>query len=218
MEHAFVHRQSRRRARRRPASGMTLIEILIVVAISAIIMIALLSLYMAGQKYFYNQNSRADAIEGSRMPMTWISRDVRDANQVHDTAVTAYNGTSYNSGANTIVLDTPSIDVSGLIITGSTDYIIYTYDATTRRLLRIVSPTAGVRSNDTRIMADNLVGTPFALTYYDQNGNVITSTLSNAFTVEIELTAQSRAIQRGGQNFVETVRTQAKLRNKNIPY
>ena len=61
---------------------MTLIELLIVVAISAVIMIALLSLYMEGQKYFFNENAKADTIEDSRFPMTWISRDVREALQV----------------------------------------------------------------------------------------------------------------------------------------
>jgi hypothetical protein len=206
---------------------MTLIEVLIVVAISALIMIALLSLYVAGQKYFFNQNSRADTIEDSRMPMTWVSRDIRDANQVHDGAITAYNGQTYTTGPNSLVLELPSIDAAGLIISGSTDYIIYHLDAGNHRLLRTVDPGAGVRQNSTRVLADGLVddgngGLPFKLKYFRSDGMTeVTSSYADAtngaFIIEVELTSQGRSIQRGGHPFLETVRTQAKLRNKNIP-
>ncbi len=216
---------ARRRSRR--SRGMSLIEILIVVAISALIMIALLSLYMAGQKYFFNQNSRADTIEESRMPMAWISRDIRDANTVHDGAVTAYNGQTYTTGANCLVLELPSIDGTGLIITGSTDYIVYDYDATNHRLLRIIDPGAGARQSATRVLATDLVddgngGLPFKLKYFRSDGlTEVTASYADptngAFIIEVELTSQGRSIQRGGHPFLETVRTQAKLRNKVVP-
>lgn len=207
--------------------GMSLIEVLIVVAISALIMIALLSLYMAGQKYFFNQNSRADTIEDSRMPMAWVSRDIRDANLVHDGAVTAYNGRTYTTGPNCLVLELPSIDAAGLIISGSSDYIIYDLDATNHRLLRIVDPGGGVRQSSTRILADGLVddgngGLPFKLKYFRSDGlTEVTASYADAtngaFIVEVELTSQGRSIQRASRPFLETVRTQAKLRNKVIP-
>ena len=77
MKKRFEWKRLISRKRRPSPSGMTLIELLIVIAISAVILIALLSLYIAGQKYFFNQDSRADTIEESRMPMSWISRDIR---------------------------------------------------------------------------------------------------------------------------------------------
>ena len=219
--------KTRARMRRPSSRGMTLIELLIVVAISALIMIALLELYMAGQKYFFNQNSRADTIEDSRMPMARISRDIRDAENVAGSPVTAYDGQQYTTGENCIVLEVPSIDGSGLIISGSVDYIIYSYDAANNRLVKIVSPSAGVRQNRRTVLADNLVndghgGLPFKMKYFRSDGTTeVTSgyadATNGAFIVEVELTAQGRAIQRGSKPFVETVRTQAKLRNKVIP-
>jgi|GEM_PF-513181 len=216
---------SRTKVRRRPARGMTLIEMLIVVALSAVIMIALLSLYMAGQKYFFNQNSRADTIEESRMPMAWLSRDIRDASQVHEGAVVV-NGQTFATSANCLVLDVPSIDGTGLIIAGSVDYVVYSYSSALHQLLRIVSPNGGVRPSARRVMADNLVsdgagGLPFKLKYFRSDGTTeVTSgyedATNGAFIVEVELTSQGRSIQRGSQPFTETVRTQAKLRNKNI--
>lgn len=207
--------------------GMSLIEVLIVVAISALILIALLSLYMAGQKYFFNQNSRADTIEESRMPMAWISRDIRDANTVHDGAITAYNGQTYTTGPNCLVLELPSIDGTGLIISGSTDYIIYNLDSANHRLVRIIDPTAGARQSGARVLADSLVddgngGLPFKLKYFRSDGlTEVTASYADptngAFIVEVELTSQGRSIQRGSRPFLETVRTQAKLRNKVVP-
>jgi Tfp pilus assembly protein PilW len=204
---------------------MTLIEMLIVVAISALVMIALMSLYMAGQKYFFNQNSRADTIEESRMPMAWISRDIRDADQVHNGAVTA-DGATYSTGANCLVLEVPSIDATGLIVTGHTDYIVYAYDQTHRTLRRVVEPDAAhsTRHAANRILAEDLVsdgagGLPFKLKYLGSDGvTELTGTYDNAFIVEVELTSQGRSVDRRSQPFTETVRTQAKLRNKNIPY
>jgi type II secretory pathway pseudopilin PulG len=200
---------------------MTLIELLIVVAISAIIMIALLELYMTGQKYFFNQNSRADTIEESRMPMAWVSRDIRGAQNIVSGPINAYNGIQYSSDANTLILEVPDIPNVGI------SYIIYDYDSTNHRLMRIVDQNTGGLENRTRVMADNLIddgsgGSPFKLKYFQSNGTTeVTSgyadATNGAFIVEVELTAQGRAIQRGSRPFVETVRTQAKLRNKVIP-
>lgn len=220
-------RASRRGLRRVTPRGMTLIEMLIVVAISAVIMIALLELYTAGQKYFFNQNSRADTIEESRQPMTRISRDIRDANNVADGPVTAFNGVQYATGESCLVLEVPSIDGTGMIIPGSTDYVIYAYDEAGRRLQRIVDPGGGVRTERISNLADNIIGEgsgnpPFRLKYFRADGATEVSSnygdaANGAFIVEVELTAQGRSLQRAGRPFVETVRTQAKLRNKVLP-
>lgn len=203
--------------------GMTLIELLVVVAISALIMIALLELFMTGQKYFFNQNSRADTIEESRQPMAWVSRDIRDAQNIVNGPIVAFNGIQYSSDENTLVLEIPDIPTTGI------SYIIYDYDSTNHRLMRIVdkgTSTSGLQ-NRTRVMADNLIedgsgGSPFKLRYFGSDGTTkvesgYADATIGAFIVEVELTAQGRSIQRGSQPFVETVRTQAKLRNKFIP-
>ena len=218
--HASIKRVRQGRRKSYPR-GMTLIELLIVVAISAVIMIALLELYMTGQKYFFNQNSRADTIEESRMPMAWVSRDIRGAQNIVNGPITAHNGVQYTSGANTLILDIPDIASTGF------SYIIYNFDSTNHRLMRIVDQQTGGLENRTRVMADNIIddgsgGFPFKLKYFRSDGTTeVTSgyadATNGAFIVEVELTAQGRSIQRGSQPFEETVRTQAKLRNKVIP-
>jgi len=220
--------QGRRAGRRRPPDrGMTLIELLVGVAIAAVVMLALVGLYIAGQRYFFNQGSRTDAIEEVRVPMAQISRDIREASNVLNGPVTLFNGQEYTTSEACLVLEVPSIDGAGLAIPGSTDYIVYAFDATARRLLRIISANGGVRPDRVVNLADNIVddgsgGSPFKLRYYRSDGSTeVTSNYGDAtngaFIVEVELTAQGRSLQRGGKPFVETVRTQAKLRNKVVP-
>ena len=212
--------------RRRAASrerGMTLIEMLIVVALSAIVIIAVLEIYAEGQKYFFNQNSRADAIEEIRTDMARISRDIRDATNISNTA-TDYNGQDYTTNNYCLILEVPSIDGAGLTIAGSFDSIVDNYDETENRLLKIVTPGGGVRQNQTQVMAIDLARpdpseTPFNLKYFNWDGTTpVTSAYEGApggaYIVELELTAQGRAIHRGGRPWIETFRTQAKLRNK----
>jgi len=211
---------------RRPR-GLTLIELLIAVAISAIILIAVLQLFSEGQKQIFNQNSRADTIDEIRTDLARISRDIRDAANVANGPVTAYNGTQYSTDDNCLVLEVPSLDAMGQIITGSLDLIIYTYDASENRLIKITSPQAGVRQNQRTVQSVNLVSpafgvSPFNLKYFNWDGlTEVTSGYADpntgAFIIEVELTAQGRAILRGGKNFIETFRTQAKMRNKTVP-
>ena len=191
--------------------GMTLIEVLIVVAISAIIMIALMSLYMAGQRYFFNEDAKADAIEDSRMPMTWISRDVREALQV----VASHGG--YATDANTVVLELPSLDPStGSLMTGSLDYIIYRRDPSyPERLERIIDAADGTgRQDGTRIMADAV--NAFALAYFQQDGVTPASTVTETFIVDVTLSSSKKGIHRGGQPYVEALNTRIRLRNKAV--
>ena len=199
--------------KRKAPKGLTLIELLIVVAISAVIMIALLSLYMEGQKYFFNENAKADTIEDSRFPMTWISRDLREALQV-----VASHG-SYSTDANTVVLELPSLDPgTGALMTGSQDYIIYRRNPTyPEKLERIIVAEPGTgRQDRTRVMADAV--NAFVLTYYQQDGitQVTPTTYTDTFIVDITLSSSMKGIQRTNQPYVEALNTRVRLRNKAV--
>lgn len=206
------------RTRSRP-KGMTLIELLIVVAIGAVIMIALLELYMAGQKYFFNQDAKADAIEDSRLPMTWISRDVRAAYKVEDAAVTV-NGTAYSTSNNCLVLEVPALGATGLIIWDpntpnvNLDYIVYILNS--GRLKRVVQAVGPGRATGSRVLADNV--SSFQIRYFWSDGSAMPTDIAPNYAttniVEISLASSTKGIFRGGQSFNEGLTTQIKLRNK----
>jgi prepilin-type N-terminal cleavage/methylation domain-containing protein len=193
-------------------AGLTLIELMIGLAISAMVMTAFLTLYAEGQRFFFNQNARSDALEDSRLPMAQISRDVRGAALVSDATV-AIDGVSYATSPQCLVLEVPSIDGAGTIINGHSDYIIYAVAG--HRLLRIVQADEGVssRQSRTRVLADAV--SAFGVVYFGQDGlTALTSNYAETFVVDISLASAVPGIQRHGQPFVEPLTTQAKLRNK----
>ena len=193
--------------------GLSLIEVLIGTVLSSIIMLALLSLYIAGQKYFFNQGAKADTIEDSSYPSEWISRDIRGAMQAVGTHVGS-SGT-YTTSANTLVLQVPSIGPSESIISGSFDYIIYRRNPSNQNFLeRIIDANDGVssRTDGTRFIADDVSSILFR--FYDTDGNEITSFYENSHNVHYEIVSSRRSIERAGQPFQETFRSWAKIRNK----
>lgn len=189
--------------------GMTLIEILVGVAISALIVIALLGLYMAGQKYFFNQSAKADALEETRAPMARIARDIREAVQVSSATVDV-GGAEYATGGDCLVLDVPSLDASGMIIPGTEDTIIYAVAA--GRLHRIVVANGPGRTDADDVLAEGVSG--FGLAFFKADGTTPASPYSDTFIVTVSLASLRPAIQRRGQPFVETLTTRVKLRNK----
>ena len=193
---------------------MSLIEILVVIVISAIIVVALLALFAAGQKYFANQDARADAMEDSRFPITWMTRDIKEAVQVVPGPVDV-NGTSYSTSANCLVLQVPSIDGTGAIIDidNDLDYIVYQRNSTnTNQLERIIDGKDGVSSriDSTRIVADDV--NSFSLSFFDADGGSVSGYAETA-TIDISLSSTRTGI---GRTFQEGVNTRVKLRNKAI--
>lgn len=193
--------------RRQSPKGLSLIELLLAVAIGTIVILAVLSLYMAGQKYFFNQDARAEAIDDSRFPADWISRDLRGALQV----MNAVSG--YSSSSDTIVLQVFALDINDFVIEGIFDYVIYRRNPDDPRLLEriIEADMASSRVSSTRVLADDVTGVVFA--YFDAS-NQPTSIFSSVANVSFSVTSQRRSIFRGGQPFVETYNSWAKLRNK----
>lgn len=187
--------------------GLTLIELLIVIALSALIMLALLSLYSAGQKYFINQGAMADTIEDSRYPIARITRDVRDAVQV------VLTHSSYSTSNSTLILQVPSIDVTGKIIDieNNFDFIIYRrnpdYPNRIERIIDANEPSS--RTDRTKLLADNV--NSFALSFFDSDGADVSSSVSDSATIDITLTSRKTGI---GRTFQEALNTQVKLRNK----
>lgn len=202
----------RKKARQSAQKGLSLIEVLIGVALSSILMLALLTLYIAGQKYFFNQGAKADMMQDSSYPSEWISRDIRGAIQ----AVGTYAGSSetYTTSATTLVLEVFSIDAAESVILGSSDYIIYRQNPTDSNLLERIVEADGVSSrfNGTRILADDINSIVFR--FYNTTGVEITSSYEDSFNIHYEFTSTQRSIGRAGQPYNETFRSWAKIRSK----
>ncbi len=194
--------------------GISLIEVLIAVALSAFVLIGVLSLFISGQQYIISQDARVDAIEESRNPLELIARDIKEAVEVFSGSVTI-DGNSYTTSPNCLVLKIPSIDVNGYIIDidNEFDYIAYSLNTNFQdRLDRAQDGKDGVsnRVDRTRPIAISIQN--FALTYFDKDGNAA-GTYSDTVLVDVYI----RAVRRGTNQFhKEKTNTRVKLRNKLI--
>jgi len=190
---------------KRARAGFSLLEALIALTILTIMIGAILSFYAKGQQTFINESAQAEAIEQTRYPLAWITRDVKLS-----TAIEASWG-SYATSADTLILRVPSVNSSGLIIDLETswDRVIYRIDG--NRLVRIVDALDGVsaRVDRTRVLGDGMASLAFA--YYDGGGAVLSTNLNSATSVQPTLTARRHGSQR---TFTESLNTKVKLRNK----
>lgn len=198
--------------KRKHQRGLSLIEILIGMVLMSIAVLALFSLYNSGQKYFTNQDARADILNDSRLTLTLLSRDIKEAVQVV-TGPVDLGGTFYSTSANCIVLKVPSVDTNGLIIDIDShfDYLVYIVDPNnSKELRRIVEGKDGVSSrlDGSKLLTGNIE--LLVLSFLDTDGGTVTDYAESAI-VDVAITILKRGIQR---TYQETMNTQTKLRNK----
>lgn len=189
--------------------GLTLVELLVVLALSALIILALVTLYTSGQRYFINQDAQAKVLREGRYVFDWIARDIKEGIQVIQT----WNG--YTTSTNCLILQVPAVDGTGLIIdiANEFDYIIYRQKPEDpKRLERILDAKDGVSSrvDSTRQLAERVDA--FSLS---SEGVELSSIgdLSTVFNIDIALTTRQN---RYGRDFQETLNTVVKLRNKPV--
>jgi len=198
--------------KRRHTRGLSLIEVLVGMVLMSIAILALFSLYSTGQKYFANQDVRVDILNDSRLTLTLLSRDIKEAVQVVPGPVDV-GGTDYSTSANCIVLKVPSVDADGMIIDidSDFDYLVFCVNpSNSKELQRIVDGKDGVSSrlDGNKVLTGNIDS--LVLSFLDTDGVTVTDYAESAI-VDIALTTLKRGIQR---TFQETMNTRTKLRNK----
>jgi len=204
----MTSKKSRRfESRKYQPKGITLVEVLVTVTISSLMILAMLSLYVAGQRYFMTGTARSDVLRDNRQVLNYVSRDIKEAIQVMPT------WDIYTTSTDCLILQVSSIDSSGLIIDidSQFDYIVYRLNSEyPNRLERIIDANDGLssREDSTRVIATRV--SSFQLS----SGGVDLSAVSNfdqVSSVDITLvTTQSQL----GRTFQETLKTGVKLRNK----
>ena len=187
--------------------GFSLVELLVIVAIGSFMILAMLSLYVAGQRYFMTGSARTDVLRDNRQVLNYISRDVKEAIQVLP------SWDVYATSSDCLILQVPSLDSNGLIIDidNQSDYIVYRLNSEyPNRLERIIDANDGVssREDSSRTIATRV--NSFQL----RSGGVelsAVSSFSQVSSVEVTLITTKNLL---GRTFQETLRTGVKLRNK----
>ena len=187
--------------------GFSLVEVLVTVTISSLMILAMFSLYVAGQRYFMTGSARSDVLRDNRQVLNYVSRDVKEAIQVLP------SWDVYTTSANCLVLQVASLDSNGLIIDidSQFDYIVYRLNSEyPNRLERIIDANDGLssREDSTRVIATR--ANSFQLRSEGVDLSAV-SDFSQVSSVEVTLIATKNLL---GRTFQETLRTGVKLRNK----
>ena len=189
------------------SKGFTLIELLVIVAIVSFMILALLALYVAGQRYFMTGSARADSLRGVRFVLNNISRDVKEAIQVLP------SWDVYTTSTSCLVLQVPSLNSNGLIvdIDNQFDYIVYRLNSEyPNRLERIIDAKDGVSSREDSIRVIATRVNSFQLSSEGVELSAV-SDLSQVSSIDVTLVTTQNLL---GRSFQETLRTGVKLRNK----
>jgi type II secretory pathway pseudopilin PulG len=189
--------------------GITLVEVLVTVTIVSFMVLAMLSLYAAGQRYFINGSARSDVLRDNRHLLNYISRDIKEAIQV----VPSWD--VYATSTDCLILQVPSLDSNGLIIDIDTqfDYIIYRLNPEyANRLQRIIDANDGVssRADSSRTVATRVNSFQLSSEGVELSG---IADFSQVACVDITLVTTQNLLSR---TFQETLKTGVKLRNKSV--
>ncbi|MCX6786415.1 MAG: hypothetical protein NTU85_01170 [Candidatus Kaiserbacteria bacterium] len=179
-------------------SGFTLVETLIVIALSVGMLIVLCMLIRSfNTSYSYEQGAAISA-ESARSVM----RETESLTLVADHVLQShtFSTTTYTSSSTVLVLEIPSIDSSGAIISSTYDYAVF-YSNGTHAYRILAANAASKRVSGTKQLSDTIS----SLTFSYNNTNF---TLVNTITVDVQTLMQLR-----GQSSIDHRSEQLYLRN-----
>jgi len=120
-------------------TGFTLVETFIVIGISVVALIALVNLFLIFNSVYGYQQAFMAAAGSAGNAMNAFEAAVAPADQV--LASHSFSGTTYSSGAGTLVLELSSVDSSGNIVAGTEDYVAFY--TSSNKLYRLIEAGAG---------------------------------------------------------------------------
>ncbi len=189
----------RRKANGSRSEGFTLAELIISVAVAALVGGLLISIFVSNTGLFYRESSRITEGVGINDSLSSIRSWVKQAQAV------AGSFSSYSSGPSELVLQVASIDSSGNILSNVYDYIVYTVSQG-RLYLKVFPDATSSRKSLDQILTNNIDSVVF--NYFDSSGNTITPLSAVRVRVSITLSQKS-----GAQNETSVATSEASLRN-----
>jgi prepilin-type N-terminal cleavage/methylation domain-containing protein len=179
--------------------GFSLIETVVVIAISAIVMLGVYEIYLTfGNSYLF-QNAQINNASGAALFMNEFNDLSLQASSIATSR--DVSGTTYTTGSTTLVYEIPAVNSSGDIVAAAYDYAIF--HASSTDVYRILDANgSSARTSGTKRLSDTLSNLTF--TYNDT-----ATTSSTAVTADITTKTTVKS-----QNFSTRLIQQVYLRNK----
>ena len=103
--------------------GMTIIEVLIAMAIFAILMLFLSNSFVNYYDAFNNLQATTSVSQNTGIFINSVGNAIRQASEI--LASRSFSGTTYTTNSTTLVLEIPAIDASSNVISGTYDYMLF---------------------------------------------------------------------------------------------
>ena len=176
--------------------GFSIIELLVVLPL--LIILSFFLAYLVSSQYwsYNNQSIELNITNDARQALDDTDNYVRQAYRV----ATSYS--TYNTGAQTLVLQLQSIDSSSQIIAGNYDYVVY-YLSGTDFYRQVFADASSSRASITRRLASNIDTANFSFTYDNASYSLVKQVTTN-MALKQNMGGQIRSI---------AVSSEAKLRN-----
>lgn len=179
--------------------GVTLIELLIGLAVFAVLILFLSHFFVSYYDAFNELQSSNEVAKSTGLFINAVSNAVRQADTIVSSKVVS--GTTYTSDATTMVLELPSIDASSHVISGTYDYMVFYLNGSTIHWL-IDANVSSSRKSGSQMIGSNISSLVF--TYNDPS-------VTSATKVDVAVTAQKEV---KGRVFQNSLNQQVYLRNK----
>jgi prepilin-type N-terminal cleavage/methylation domain-containing protein len=187
---------------RSSSAGFTLIELMIALAVAAIVSAAIFSLYAGLMRSYTTQNVAADVQQNVRAGIGLMAEDIMMAGLNPEKGI-GFGIVEASSAKLRFTLDR---NLNGSVDVTDSEQITFAYDAGAGRLNHILYEGTG--SQDQEVFFDNVQNLTF--TYLDESG-AVTATLADIRMVVIDFTIQAPA---GREGMVDrTYTTRIKCRN-----
>ncbi len=181
----FLRLRARVRRRTSRDSGAAMIELICVMGIMMIIMVMINDIFRVDYDYTVKALARIDNDNGATFAMRRMGELTRGATNVLSSKT--INGTLYTTSPTTLVLQMPSLDSSGNVISGCSDYIaIYRHATSTTQIWTDTDINNVTCSAGTSVRVDGkklLTGNNNTLTFSYNNWHPYNATRISVFLV-----------------------------------
>jgi type II secretory pathway pseudopilin PulG len=162
--------------------GFSFIEAIVSIAIFIFILLALVLVYDNYSKVYNYQEAVFNLAASARATANEMQNAALQAD--HIVASHSFSGTTYTTDQDTLVLEIPSIDSQGDIVSGKYDYVVF-YITGSNLYKRLEADAASSRASVTRQLSENIESVAFTYNNADLS-------LASKITADIHMQKMTR--------------------------
>lgn len=169
--------------------GFGLLEVLVAITISAAAGVLLIKAFVENQGLYFDQSSKITQGFSINSAYTEISESIKKSSAV--APANLIGSPQFTTDSDTLVLELPSIDGSGNVISQTFDYIVITREGQNLSFLKkkLFPNPLSQRNSEDKLLAMNVAS--FTLDYKDQSGSQVSPSNAHRVSFSFELSQKA---------------------------